>query len=178
MKLRQSCRYRLVFVLVLSVLSITGMAQIVAQPALASTVVNVPGAYEGWTQTGVTVAVGQFVHITATDCVDRGGGVLLDPNGNVCGENVPPYSGSYALLCPAGVVVSLVGRIGNTCFTVGSDITMIAEASGQLELGFNDAVNVQGFIDNSGSYTAYITVTDPPSADEVSSWSVLKALYR
>lgn len=172
------CHSHRAFALVLLALSVAGLAAFGTQSALASTGVNVPGNYEGWTQTGVTVAAGQFVHITATGCVDRGGGVLLDPNGNLCGQSVPPPSGSYTLLCPAGVVVSLVGRIGNTCFTVGSDITMISGASGQIELGFNDAVNVRGFIDNSGSYTAFITVTDPPNPDETSSWSGLKALYR
>lgn len=53
---------------------------------------------------------------------------------------------------------SLIGKVGvdGKAFCIGTSRTKIAEASGELFLGFNDGVN---FHDNGGNWTVNVTVT-------------------
>ena len=119
----------------------------------ASFTVNV--AANAWVDTGVTLAAGASVAITATGTVEwAGAGSAATPNG------VPADSCGC---CDGGSVTSsfchmaLIGRIGTsgTPFLVGSSYSG-SPGAGLLYLRQNDTV----VGDNSGSFTGTIT-TDP-----------------
>ena len=121
----------------------------------------------GWVNTGVSVSSGDTLTITATGQVfyaNRATG-WTDPDG-VGPENDGTTIGASNVIAPGAINVSHVGRIGLTDLVpegspgkgqgfVGSSYSQVISSSGDLYLGFNDAI----FGDNSGSYDVTITVT-------------------
>jgi N-acetylneuraminic acid mutarotase len=114
------------------------------------TIVNVP-VTKPWTDTGIDVTAGATISVTASGSASFavGPGNSYTPAGQagcVHGE---------AQLAPGLTCFSLVARIGNGVpFEVGTGLTWQAATSGRLGLGVNDDY----FGDNSGSWTAAITV--------------------
>lgn len=105
-----------------------------------------------WTDTGVDVAAGNDVTITAT------GQVFNNANSSSGPDGVPNDPGLQRFNVVPGVNHSgLLGRIGDSGrpFVVGSTFTYDAPTSGRLYLGIND----RGVEDNAGAYTATITIS-------------------
>lgn len=119
-----------------------------------------------WTDTGIMVAAGETVYITASGTVQTGGQIPAwasntpdgQPLSSQCATGTPfPF--------PSLACFSLIGEItqsgpppstGGSPFQVGSNATFPA-SSGELYLGINDNV----LTDNSGTWTAQITVYPP-----------------
>lgn len=119
-----------------------------------------------WVDTGVELSNGQTFLVSASglanlcgvgdnpNCVDDPiVNQMIGPDGNrdweICEGQYDPCQ-----LMP-GVYGGLVGRVGgSSSFFIGSGGTFMAKADGTLQLGFND----HKFWDNSGAYTATITL--------------------
>jgi hypothetical protein len=127
-----------------------------AQPA--GTTVEVPAGAETGVPTGITLASGDSVTITATGTAQTNPNhPTTDPDG------VWPSGGSASCIgipetCLAQTTASaLVGRVGNGDWTlVGSGPTTLTGV-GTVWLAYNDAIGFFG--DNSGGYTAVLEVT-------------------
>jgi hypothetical protein len=125
-----------------------------------------------WFDTGIDVAAGQRLQITATGTVRYGAmdKQVTDANGgNFTGKKF-----FMAAVYPSTVVCSLIGKVGGTAEVgtgtplpegtpddgagfVGTSYDEIVPESGRLFLGFND--QVQAFGDNSGTFTVTITLS-------------------
>lgn len=119
---------------------------------------TVPGTQE-WTDTGVTVAAGDRVGITASGQVYIDPSFPVGPDGDqACTPSVDHPGGPFpAVNLPCW---SLVGRIGDgTPFEIGTSILVVASA-GRVYLGVND----DNFTDNSGNWTARIKLGGMPPA--------------
>lgn len=121
-----------------------------SSPYDSSVTVNVDGT-QPWTDTGIDLSSGNAVTITASGTVYFAAGPALPygPDGNTSCTAGPDFT------APGLHCFSLVGNIANgTPFQVGSNNSILA-ASGRLYLGVNDNV----FTDNSGSWSATVTIT-------------------
>jgi hypothetical protein len=129
-----------------------------------SLTLNVP-AKDPYTRSGITVAAGQRISITASgkpawrfDCT---GSCRVGPNGisfqtKRC--KALQRSKVFGVFTAPGLACfSLIGRIGShgSPFEVGSSLTFSVPptASGELYLGFNDNL----YSDNSGSFKATVS---------------------
>ena len=127
-----------------------------ARPAMAdsSVTVAVAGAAP-WTDTGLSVNSGDNISITASGTIFIAGS---DPGKTPAGDPTCTATDSPTdtWVAPGLTCWSMVGRIGNNAaFEVGTGTGFTAASSGELFLGVNDAF----FGDNSGAWTADITVT-------------------
>jgi len=107
-------------------------------------------ARQAWTDTGITVNVGDRVAFNASGqmAYARGAGQTADPNGN-------PAERRATYPDPSVPVGALLGKIGNSApFAIGMQTQPLAmPASGRLLLGIND----NDLSDNSGFYTVTVT---------------------
>jgi actin-like ATPase involved in cell morphogenesis len=103
-----------------------------------------------WTDTGVDLKVGDKVNIVAFGRAAHAPGEFTGPDGDP-----NPGLDQYSLMRSAPHN-ALIGKIGKTAefFLVGNSSTFQADSAGRLFLGPNDT----GTQNNSGSYTATITV--------------------
>ncbi|MBN2176165.1 MAG: hypothetical protein JW722_00735 [Demequinaceae bacterium] len=134
--------------------------------------VYLPGTYDGWIETGISVDSGDSVGITATGIVDvwplceiekEGVGVpdidcsmmRTGPSG-FTGGNPPPDD--HPLPLPDAPTGALLGRWGDEApFVIGEGGEYVAEADGILRLRINDSY---GIGDNEGGYLAIITIEE------------------
>lgn len=138
-------------------------------PHTSPTQVIVP-AIQPWTDTGIAITAGDRLQISASGKI-YAGSLVFDPYDTPDGQGtvsrdgytcLPKGSGLGGQFLVAGVPCwSLVGRIGEngTPFEVGSHSNFVAKTSGELYLGVNDNF----FPDNSGNWTADISVTSAGS---------------
>ncbi len=132
-------------------------------PSLNVVTVQIP-AGQSFTDTGIAVSAGDTVIISAS------GLITLTTDGHIppmspagfppnCTATEPVYGqvNLSAFVAPQQPCWSLVGKIGvnGSIFEVGTGTTFKAEASGELYLGVND----NNFGDNSGNWTASISVS-------------------
>jgi hypothetical protein len=122
----------------------------------------VPGN-QPWTDTGLDLAVGGSVSITASGTIkvapeDPGKTPAGDPNCvGPTGRKIDPTAETW--LIPGLTCWSLVGRIGGgTPFEVGTNLNVSVQTAGRLYLGVNDEKGRFG--NNSGSWTVDITFSD------------------
>ena len=111
------------------------------------------------TDTGLQVVQGQLITISASGMMNWFTGscdneCISTPAGSSC-----PYTGFYAQGLPCW---SLIGQIGDGApFIVGSSLrNFSAPNSGELYLGVND----NNYPDNTGNWTAMITLPTPTPA--------------
>jgi hypothetical protein len=133
-----------------------------------------------WTDTGIYIAAGSQLDITASGIVAYGTSPVqvTDANG---GESSGQQFFQNAVL-PNTIIVSLIGKIGGTTDIgtgtpvpegtpgdgpgfVGISYSEVTSTSGELFLGFNDQVG--GFWDNSGSFSVTIDVVPVPEPSTV-----------
>jgi hypothetical protein len=123
---------------------------------------TVPGHSGFWVDTGMDVAVGSSVSITASGTVTLGGssGETSGPAGwsPATGNTGFPISGTYRY--------RLIGAIGDTSmdpdqypatttyFSIGSSSSFTSTCAGRLYLGVNDNM----FWDNTGSYSVTVSI--------------------
>lgn len=116
-------------------------------------------ANQPWTDTGIDLAGGSNVSITASGTIATAGSDSKTPAG------APECGAPSDFVAPGLPCWSLIGRIGSgTPFYVGTTKGFSVDTSGRLFLGVNDNV----FSDNFGSWAATVTVTviapPPPPA--------------
>jgi hypothetical protein len=118
-----------------------------AAPLGSAHKVTVPGTVS-WTPTGLVVAKGERINITATGQVANAPGNFAGPNGAI--GNLAKYS----LLGGGEHHAGLIGLIAGSgsIFFVGANYNGIAQDDGVLYLGINDI----GVGNNSGQYTTTI----------------------
>ena len=123
-------------------------------------------ATEPWTDSGITVEAGESVTVVADGEVSFGSGPLgsMPPSGVPWGaacDEIRPQTGTWTaegLPC-----WSLIARVGEgEPIAVGDRATFEALADGPLQLGVND----DAFADNSGSWTASVTVSPAGAAPD------------
>ena len=139
-------------------MSLVAVAAIGAMPAAGAPATVVVAGNQPWTPTGVSVVAGDSVSVHATGTVFIAGS---DPGKTPAGtpgcvapsdDSIPPG----VFLAPGLTCFSLIGRIGTgQPFGVGADGSIAAAGSGELFLGVNDNF----FGDNSGSWTAVVSVS-------------------
>lgn len=110
-----------------------------------------------WTNTNFRVEPGTRVRITAN------GNVKLDPTGRRTaspnGLNVPDRD-KLMPMRPTGALIAVIGDDNDEFIFVGSQAEFVAERSGYLFLSINE-----GYLrDNSGTFTANVTVEPPQMA--------------
>jgi Domain of unknown function (DUF5011) len=116
----------------------------------ATVQVSVP-ANQAWTDTGIDLTLGSNVTITASGTIKI---ASSDPGKTPAGA--PECSAPSDFVAPGLPCWSLIGRIGGgTPFYVGTAMGFSVTTSGRLFLGVND----NSFPDNTGSWTATVTVT-------------------
>jgi len=129
-------------------------------PGATTTTVAVP-ANTLWTQTGIILTAGETVSVTATGTVATGGMIPGWGQNSPDGQPLPQCAVGRTSPFPAPQLrcYSLMGEITSSGipFEVGSSVIFPVLTSGELYLGMND--NVLG--DNSGSWTAMVTVYPP-----------------
>jgi hypothetical protein len=133
-----------------------------------------------WTDTGIYIAAGSQLDITASGIVAYGRSPAQVPDANG-GESSGQQFFQTAVL-PNTIIVSLIGKIGGTTDVgtgtpvpegtpgdgpgfVGISYSEVTSTSGELFLGFNDQVG--GFWDNSGSFSVTIDVVPVPEPSTV-----------
>lgn len=130
---------------------------------------SVPGNPIGWIDTGLTISAGNTLQISASGSIQFDtAGRTVDPNGNPDGD--PPGSNTLVPTVASHTLVARIGSSGSLIdlsgFLVGSQFNQVVGTSGKLFLGFNDGyvkqdrsgLDVGGVGDNSGSYSANITI--------------------
>jgi len=102
-----------------------------------------------WTDTGIVVAVGQELQITARGSIDAGPTLACGPRGFADRPEWERYS-----VIAAAPHIALIGRIGSDGepFYVGDSYTAGVTRSGRLFLGVND----RDAGNNRGAFTARI----------------------
>jgi hypothetical protein len=132
-----------------------------------------------WTDTGINIAAGSQLDITASGIVAYGWspGQMTDANGGDSGQQF-----FQTAVLPNTIIVSLIGKIGGTTDIgtgtpvpegtpgdgpgfVGISYSEVTSTSGELFLGFNDQVGA--FWDNSGSFSVTIDVVPVPEPSTV-----------
>ncbi len=98
-----------------------------------------------WVDTGVDVAEGQSLNISATGQWSNSGPPAVGANG------WGPYDGTVLAGAP---IAALIGRVGDRLFLVGAAWGGRAPAAGRLYLGINDTSGTYG--DNQGSLAVII----------------------
>ncbi|HTT31570.1 MAG TPA: hypothetical protein VMG37_24370 [Solirubrobacteraceae bacterium] len=135
---------------------------LMASPARAGTIVNVPATAgplddagtTGFVDTGVSVQ--GSASVSASGVIDIGYGATDTPDGD-------PGAGACSTQCPVPTLTywSLIARIGNGPWQeVGSGPTTIF-GTGEVFLGVDD----DGYTDNSGQWTATVNA-DPAQSDD------------
>ena len=123
-----------------------------AAPTDQTTTISIP-ATQAWTDTGIDLTVGSSVSITASGTIYIAGS---DPGKTPDGD--PTCTAWSSFIAPGLHCWSLIGNIANgTPFQVGSSTNFSSAVAGRLYLGVNDEV----FGDNSGSWSASITLVSP-----------------
>lgn len=142
-----------VCLLALSSLSFTSNAIASSSKSQSTTTVTIP-ATQAFTDTGIDLTQGDSVSITASGTIYI---AASDPGKTPDGD--PNCTADSSYVGPGLPCWSLIGWIGNSVgpFEVGSSDTFSASASGRLYLGVND----NNFGDNSGSWTATVTIGTP-----------------
>jgi hypothetical protein len=135
-------------------------------PAGAATKVAVKPR-QTFTSTGLTVKKGDSIAITATGRMHFGGGTIKSigprgiPWGTACNRVTPSRLTRAPWPAPGVACWSLIAQIGtNPPISIGRGKTFTATDDGALFLGVNDNF----VIDNTGSWTAQVTVTAPAGA--------------
>jgi hypothetical protein len=121
-------------------------------PALPSRTETVTvDARRAFTDTGIDVAVGDRVAISATGTIFHDASGSTGPSGVSERRDLSQFS-----VLPSEIHAALIGRMGDggAPFAVGSDFSSGSLAPGRLFLGVNDV----GVDNNSGAFTATITV--------------------
>lgn len=120
--------------------------------SVASRSLTVPGTV-AWTDSGLDVAAGQQVTITASGTVIHS--VSTNDGCDPTGEPSTSGHGANLISCPNHA--SLIAKIGEAGapFYVGRTYSVPAAASGRLYLGINDS----DLGNNGGSYSATVAVT-------------------
>lgn len=162
-------------VVTIALLLSQGMEKAAAQIYTFSVPSTVP-----WTDTGIGIAAGSQLEITASGTVH-----YSTSSYQVCDANGGDYTGAQFLsdmMLPNTVCHSLVGKVGGTTAVgdgspipegiagdgpgfVGTSYNQIIPTSGELFLGFNDDPAV--FWDNSGSFSVTVTVVPVPEPSTV-----------
>jgi hypothetical protein len=124
----------------------------VRHTSVASRSLSVPGTV-AWTDTGLDVASGQQVTITASGTVIHS--VSTNDGCDPTGEPGTSGHGANIIGCPNHA--SLIGKIGDAGapFYIGRTYSVPATASGRLFLGINDS----DLGNNGGSYSAAVAIT-------------------
>jgi hypothetical protein len=101
-----------------------------------------------WTDTGLTVAPGQEISITAEGQISATPGISSGPDG------VPGRAQDPMAVLPGANYAALIARIGDNGapFLVGAEGTHRSDAAGPLQLGIND----QYHPDNTGRCIARV----------------------
>jgi len=104
-----------------------------------------------WTDTGVDLAAGNRVSITATGSVVYGPSGSTGPNGVAERRDLQQFN-----VLNDQNHAGLIGRVGEngTAFAVGSDLSSTNLPAGRLFLGVND----EGVDNNGGAFTAVVIV--------------------
>jgi hypothetical protein len=148
-----------------SVSRVTGGAT--AGPSTSSEVTNaatfvVQGHHPWWTDTGLSVRAGERISFRAS------GEIFWDPA--VPQPRVGPDGASWTpttvsdpsqFLLPNTAIASLIGKIGDWVFPVGSAATVTARSSGRLSLGMNERWVAGAWNDNSGAWDIAVQVERP-----------------
>jgi hypothetical protein len=114
---------------------------------------------KAWTDTGFAVTAGESITITATGSMNNGQCAGTEctytPAGRTSSSTCTGIAGG-PFTAPNLNCWSLIGKIGSsgTPFEVGTSLQTTASTGGELFLGVND----NDFGDNSGSWTATITL--------------------
>jgi hypothetical protein len=133
-----------------------------------------------WTDTGINIAAGSQLDITASGIVSYGSFPFEVTDAN--GGNWDGQQFFETAVLPNTTVVSLIGKIGGTTDIetgtsvsegtpgngpgfVGTSYSEMISTSGELFLGFND--QIQSFGDNSGSFSVTIDVVPVPEPSTV-----------
>ena len=129
-----------------------------------------------WTDTGIDIAAGSLVGITASGTVQYGylGEQVTDANGgDYTGQQFFPTA-----VLPNTIIVSLIGKIGGSTAIdtgtpipegtfgkgpgfVGTSYSQVVSTGGRLFLGFNDQLGA--YYDNYGSFSVNVSVVPEPS---------------
>jgi hypothetical protein len=109
-------------------------------------------ATEAWTDTGITVSVGQRLEIRSS------GEVATTPGGSYAGPNGQEYRCNGECTFPGGHFGQLLGRIGSSgaIFVAGSSYSQVSTSAGHLFLGINDCCDWK---DNSGQISVTISLS-------------------
>jgi hypothetical protein len=147
-----------------------------------------------WTDTGINIAAGSRLEITASGIVAFGGspGQTTDANG---GDVITGQQFFQDCVLPNTVCHSFIGKIGGTTDIgtgtpvsevtpgdgpgfVGISYSEVTSTGGELFLGFNDEIG--GFGDNSGSFSVTVDVVPVPEPSTVAlvGFGVLVLLVR
>jgi hypothetical protein len=120
-------------------------------PAPSRTETVTVDARRPWTDTGIDVAVGDRVAISATGTIFHDASGSTGPNGVAERRDLRQFN-----VIESENHGALIGRIGDSGapFAVGSDFASASLAPGRLFLGVND----RGVDNNSGAFTATVTV--------------------
>lgn len=116
--------------------------------------ITVPGS-RAWTPTGIIVKQADRIQIRASGAIsnnpkDTG----RDPNGN---SDKFRNETRHWNPQPSANDLSLIGRIGNVLFAVGSEKELLAPADGEIFLGVNDNI----VSDNAGAWNVSVTLSRP-----------------
>jgi len=117
-------------------------------PNIRSVTVAIP-AREDWTSTGLIVAKGQKVRVTATGQVDLGNGRKSGPDGIAIDDKdrlMPNY--------PTGGLIAVIGDDNDNFIFIGKTGEFVAQRSGRLFLSVNEG-NLK---DNTGNYSARVEI--------------------
>jgi hypothetical protein len=111
-------------------------------------------ARKAWTDTGVDLASGDRVSVSATGTIFHDASGTTGPNGVAERLDLQQFN-----VLKGENHAGLIGRIGDsgTPFVVGSDFASTNLAPGRLFLGINDV----GVDNNSGAFSAVVTVRRP-----------------
>ncbi len=125
---------------------------VIALPNPVTLTLSVPVS-QPWTDTGLDLPAGSSVGMTASGLASFAGG---DPGHTPAGD--PSCIAGEDMTAPGLPCFSLLGRLGNGVpFEVGKIKGFMVPADSRLGLGAND----NGFSDNSGSWTATLSIRQP-----------------
>jgi hypothetical protein len=135
--------------------------QPLATPVTGAAVTVTVAADQEWQDTGIELAIGQRVSMTARGEWCYGGGPTACRGAEgVTGGNDP------LRLLPGEPVGMLLARIGGGYpFVVGQGIAFIVHRDGRLRLAGNDSTAFSARSDNSGSLAVAVVRSEPSEAD-------------